>query len=251
MGKVICVANQKGGVGKSTTAHALGAAYLKKGKKVLFVDLDSQCNLTTTFSVAQEGVPCSWDLLTKQKRIRDVINHTPMGDIIASNRVLATADVMLSTETGKEFRIKEAIDEVKEDYDYIIIDTPPALGTLTINALTASDKVIIPAQADVYSMQGINQLNDTIQVVKKYCNNDLEVEGIVLTRYNGRTVLTQDATQIIEQTAKSMGTKLFKTKIRECIAVKEAQISNQDIFSYNEKCNASEDYKNLLKEIKF
>ena len=134
-------------------------------------------------------------------------------------------------------------------YDYCIIDTPPALSILTINALTACTGAIIPAQADIYSLQGIGQLNNTIQTIKKYCNPALTIKGIILTRYNSRSVLSKEVTEMIEQTAAELNTKVFDTKIRECTAMKEAQAMKQDIFTYAPKSNASADYNAIIKEL--
>ena len=169
--------------------------------------------------------------------------------MLPASSSLYNADTTI-TNVGKEYKLKEAIQPLLKSYDYIIIDTPPALGILTVNALTACTKVIIPAQADVYSLQGISTLSNTINAVKQYCNKDLKISGILLTRYNPRVILARDiATMIENTTAKDLGTKIFKTSIRECIAIKEAQAQNQDIYTYAPKSNASTDYKNLVNEL--
>ena len=170
MREVIAVINQKGGVGKSTTAQAIGQGLTLKGYKVLFVDLDAQGNLTYSLNASQSNKTVL-EVLTKQVDAKDTIQKTATGDIMPSSLQLSGADLML-TEMGKEYRLKEALEPIKSKYDYIIIDTPPALGILTVNALTACTGVIIPAQADIYSLQGIGQLNSTIEAVKKYCNAD-------------------------------------------------------------------------------
>ena len=248
MKEIIAVINQKGGVGKSTTAQAIGQG-LKElyNNKVLFVDLDAQGNLTYSLD-AQQSKLTVLDVLTGKIKTSEAIYHSIQGDIIASNIQLSGADLLL-TQTGKEYKLKEALKPITKDYDYIIIDTPPALGILTVNALTASTGVIIPAQADIYSLQGIGQLNNTFEAVKKYCNKDLTLKGIVLTRYNKRAVLSRDVADLIDETAKTLKTKLYKTQIREAIAVKEAQIQKQSIFTYAPKSNATIDYKNLIKEV--
>lgn len=248
MAEIIAVINQKGGVGKSTTAQAIGQG-LKElhNKRVLFVDLDAQGNLSYSLD-AQQNKLTVLDLLTGKEEIKNVIHQSTQGDIVPSNIQLSGADLLL-TEMGKEYKLKEALEPILKDYDYIIIDTPPALGILTVNALTASTSVIIPAQADIYSLQGIAQLNSTIQAVKKYCNKDLKLKGIVLTRYNKRAVLSRDVADLIDETAKTLNTKLYKTQIREAIAVKEAQIQKQSIFAYAPKSNATIDYMNLIDEV--
>ena len=161
---------------------------------------------------------------------------------------MAGADTII-TETGKEYRLKEALDKLGGTYDYCIIDTPPALGIVTINALTACQGAIIPAQADIYSLQGISQLNGTIQTVKKYCNPHLKVMGIVLTRYSARSIISREVAEMIDATAAQLNTKLYKAKIRECTALKEAQATRQSIFKYAPRSNATADYKALIEEI--
>ena len=247
MKECIAVINQKGGVGKSTTSNAIGAGLFQRGYKVLFIDLDAQGNLS--YSMKCENKPLSsLEVLTGTATAREATLTTPQGDIIPASPALASADTII-TDTGREYRLKEALEPLKEVYDYIIIDTPPALGTLTINALTACDSVIIPAQADIYSLQGIGQLNQTIQTVKRYCNKGLTIKGIVITRYSPRAVLTRDMTDLLEDTAEQLNTKVFTSRIRECIALKEAQASQTDIFTYNPRSNAGIDYKALLEEM--
>ena len=167
---------------------------------------------------------------------------------MAANKALAGADAFIA-DTGKEYRLKEALDGIKGQYDYIIVDTPPALGILTVNALTACDSVIIPAQADIYSLQGIEQLAETMKPVKKYCNPALKIEGILLTRYSPRSVLSREVAELAEQLAAKLNTKLFKATIREAIAVKEAQISQQSLYSYAPKAKVTEDYTALINEL--
>lgn len=248
--KVITVINQKGGVGKSTTALALGHGLMSKGHHVLFIDLDPQGNMSYTLK-ADTGGYNSLGALQHPETALDEIQVSSLGFVIPSTPQLVNADNIL-TQVGKEYKLKESIDliENNRDFDYIIIDTPPALGILTVNALTASDFAIIPAQADIYSLQGVYQLSETIQVIQKYTNPQLKVLGILLTRYNGRTSLSKELTNILEETAKQLGTKLFDTRIRENIAVKEAQAVKQNLFKYAPRSNASNDYLSLLDELK-
>lgn len=244
--KTIAVINQKGGVGKSTTAAALGAGLTLKGFKVLYIDLDAQGNLTYTLGADPKGLT-ALDVLTKEATAAAAVQHTAQGDVIAASPSLAGADTVI-TSVGKEYRLKEALEPIKEKYDYIIIDTPPALSVLTINALTACTGVIIPAQADIYSLQGIEKLADAINTVRTYCNPNLKIEGILLTRYNARSVLSREIAELSEQMAEKLNTKVFKTAIRENVSIKEAQISRQDIFSYAPKSNAALDYKEVVEE---
>lgn len=244
---IYSISNQKGGVGKSTTANALGAGLTKKGFKVLYVDLDAQCNLSHSMKANNRAVT-SLEVLTGTATAAEAIVETLQGDIIPASPALASADSIL-TDTGKEYRLKEALAPINDKYDYCILDTPPALGTLTVNALTACNGVIIPTQADIYSLQGIGQLARTIQTVKKYCNSDLVIMGMAITRYNSRSVLTRDMTELLEDTAIQLHTTVYTAKIRECIALKEAQAQQQDIFTYNPNSNAAKDYEGLLNEI--
>ena len=153
------------------------------------------------------------------------------------------------TETGKEYRLRETLEPILAEYDYIIIDTPPALSVLTVNALTIANRVVIPAQADLFSLEAIKELADTIGVVKKYTNPALTVEGVLLTRYQPRSILTQELTDLIAETASTLKTKVFSTKIREAIAIKEAQAMHEDIFSYAPKSKVASDYRAFFKEL--
>ena len=245
--KVYAVINQKGGVGKSTTALCLGAGLSLKGFKVLYIDLDAQGNLSYTLGADTQGYN-AMGILQRPETVKEEIQTAPGGEVIASSPALAGADTII-TETGKEYRLKEALDKLGRTYDYCIIDTPPALGIVTINALTACQGAIIPAQADIYSLQGISQLNGTIQTVKKYCNPHLKVMGIVLTRYSARSIISREVAEMIDATAAQLNTKLYKAKIRECTALKEAQATRQSIFKYAPRSNAAADYKALIEEI--
>ncbi len=247
MKEIITIINQKGGVGKSTTANALGAGLHKRGYKVLYIDLDAQGNLSYSLKATGKDFT-SLEVLTGKITVSKVIINTNQGDIIPASPLLANADTLI-TETGKEYKLNEAIEPIKNNYDYIIIDTPPSLGILTINALATSNSVIIPVQADIYSLQGIGQFIQTMNAVKKYCNKDLSIKGILATRYNKRANLTKDMTELLEDTAKSLNTKVFNTKIRECISIKEAQTVREDIYSYNPKSNASKDYSSFIDEL--
>jgi chromosome partitioning protein len=248
MTEIISVINQKGGVGKSTTAQALGQGLRELHKKsVLLIDLDAQGNLTHTLGASQSP-STAWELLKGECTTSEAIQQLPTGNIIPSKAFLSNADTVINT-TGKEYRLKEALTPILKDYDYIIVDTPPALGILTINALTASTSVIIPAQADIYSVQGITQLNGTIETVKKYCNKDLTIKGIVLTRYNSRAVLNKQLASKLEDIAHQLNTKVFKAKIRDAVAVREAQALKTSLFAYAPNSNATKDYKELIKEV--
>lgn len=243
----LTVTSQKGGVGKTTTAHAIGAGLSLKGYRVLFIDLDDQGNLSLVMR-ADKKKPTALDVLRDPKTVAEAIQHTEQGDIIASSRDLAGADNII-TATGKEYRLREALEICSGNYDYCIIDTPPHLGILIVNALTASRGAIIPAKADLFSLQGLYQLQDTINAVKKYCNPELEILGIVLTMYKQRTIINRELADVVAQTAKDFNTKAFNTKIRDCTALQEASYSRIDIYRYAPRSNATADYTALIAEI--
>jgi chromosome partitioning protein len=247
MKETYAIINKKGGVGKSTTAHALGTGLSWKGYRVLFIDLDAQANLTHTLAIEPKG-PISMDVLLRDASAAEAAVHGDRWDCIPAAPELAGADMMLNV-TGKEYRLKEALEPINEQYEYIIIDTPPALGILTINALTACTGVIIPAQADIYSLQGIGHLYGTIEAVRKYTNPNLNIKGILLTRYNPRSILTRDITDMIKQTANELKTIVYRTTIREAVAIKEAQAQQKDIFEYAPKGKATEDYRMFVEEV--
>lgn len=248
MTEVFTVANRRGGVGKTATAHALGAGLTKRGYRVLYIDLDSQCNLSYDLGIQGELQYSSLDVLEGRATASEAILETEGGEIIPASPDLATADRIIDG-VGKEYRLKEALEPIARNYDYIIIDTPPALGVLTVNALTASSRVIIPAQAEIHSLQGIDQLYGTIEAVKHFTNKKLKIEGVLLTRYIARSIISRDMKDNLEALAKEIGSKTFATPIRECSAIKEAQATQTDIYSYAPRSNASKDYEALVEEI--
>jgi chromosome partitioning protein len=188
------------------------------------------------------------EILTKETKPSKAVYQGECWDCILGAPVLAGADMML-TQTGKEFRLKEALEPIQGNYDYIVIDTPPALGILTINALAACTGLIVPAQADIYSLQGIGQLYETIKPVRQYCNQELRLMGILLTRYNQRSILSRDIAEMIEQTASQLDTIVYKTAIREAVAIKEAQAKRRDIYSYAPKGRVTADYMSFVEEV--
>lgn len=246
MKQTIAFINQKGGVGKTTATANITAELRRRGNKTLMIDLDPQGNLTY-IAGADSRKAGVFELLTQEEQIANVVQSTRQGDIIAASTDLATEGIL--SETGKEYRLKEAIEPLQRIYDYILIDCSPSLGILTINALTAATGAIIPLQADILSLQALGQFSGTLGAVQKYTNKNLELYGIILTRYNGRAVLSQEATQMIEQTAKRLGTKVYRTPIRENVAVKEAQAVRTDIFTHAPKSHAAEDFETLTTEI--
>lgn len=247
MKKIISVVNQKGGVGKSTTVSALAAALTERGHRTLVIDLDAQCNLSYAYKVSSTGAT-ALDVLTGAATAAEAIQHTESGDIIPGDRGLAGADALI-TQTGKEYKLREALEPIAAEYEHIIIDTPPALGILTINALTAADTAVIPAQADIFSLQGIDALSQTIRAVQKYTNPSLTIDGILLTRYSSRTTLSREIAEFAADIAYKMGTRLYNTRIPENVAIREAQANRQPITRYAPKSNGAKKYFELLDEI--
>ncbi len=247
MAKVISISNQKGGVGKTTTTSAVAAGYKLKGYRVLCIDLDPQSNLSFSSGAETEDCPTIYEILKGEAETAFSIQKMPSFDIIASNILLSGIELEF-TQTGREFLLKEALTPVMDKYDYIFIDTPPALSILTVNAFTASGHIVIPMLADIFSLQGIAQLSETIDRVKKYCNPYLKVEGIVLTKYNKRTVLGREIKGTAELIADQLDTRIFNSTIRSSVAVMEAQTNQQDIYSYSPKNAAMQDYMSLVEE---
>ena len=245
--ETIAILNQKGGVGKSTTAHAIAAGFTLKGFNVLMVDLDGQQSLTT-ITGAKIGGASVLDVLTRKCNLTDAIKKTCSGDILTASDGLGAADSLLK-DTGREYRLKEILEPASQIYDFCVIDCPPSLGILTINALTASDSCIVPAQADFLSLQAIGQLQQTIKTVKTYTNRDLYIRGIVITRYSNRAILSRDAVDLIQAKADELKTRVFASKIRECISLKEAQAVRESIFDYAKRSNGAQDYQALIDEI--
>ena len=246
-GQIVTVSNQKGGVGKSTLVHLLSYGLAHKGYRVLAVDLDQQGNLTYIVDVDEPNIS-TYDLLTGKASATDILIKAGEIDILPANRNLAGIDLEI-TQIGKEYRLRDALTHVIEDYDYIVIDTPPTLSLLTINALTASAYVLIPTQADILSLQGLGQLYSTIQAVQQYTNSDLTIAGIIVTRHDSRTILTRQITNMLEDTANAMATSVFNTKIRDAIAIKEVQAQRTDFFKYDTKSNVYKDVQALINEI--
>jgi chromosome partitioning protein len=245
---VLTMANQKGGVSKTTSTQALATLWNRQGKKTLAIDLDPQANLSFAMRANLDGTPAIYNILKGELDAADILQTTESGDILPSNILLSGAD-MEFTATGREYLLREAIQDISKQYEYVIIDCPPALSILTVNAFVASDYVIVPSLADVFSLQGMAQLNNTIQRVKKYCNPALAVAGILLTRYNPRTNLSNHIQKLLDTTTQNMNTILFKTCIRSSISVQETQYQRESMTDYDGKSNAMQDYIEFIKEL--
>lgn len=239
--ETVAIINRKGGIGKTTTAQMLGAGLRRHGYSVLYIDLDSQRNLTFALNTVP-GHGCM-NMLVGIKKAEDVIKHTDNGDVIPAGEDLATADSVLSN----EYLLRAALEPVKKKYDYIIIDTPAALGRLTANALTAADSAIIAAQPDTYSLLGIDLLSNLIKTVKRRSNHKLNIRGVLLTRYSN-TNISNDMKENMNLFARKLGTQVFNTVIRENTKIKECQYARQDIFTYSPRSNGAADYGAFVEE---
>jgi len=246
--KIIAIANQKGGVSKTTTTQAAAEILNGKGKRTLLVDLDPQSNLSFAVGAKIENELTIYNVMRGEEKAENILQKTPSSDILPANILLSGADIEF-TATGREYLLKEAISDIKQKYEYIIIDCPPSLSILTINSFTASDYILVPSLADVFSLQGMSQLNTTVQSVKRYCNQSLKIAGILLTKFTQRNIISQNIKETFDGITQQMNTKLFNTCIRNSIALQEAQLQQKSLLEYAANSNAMEDYINFVSEL--
>lgn len=245
--QIVTIANRRGGSGKTATAHALGVGLMLRGKRVLFVDLDSQENLTFDLRGVPDEDEDALRVMMGQRKASEAVQRTGSGaDLIPASERLSLSDAVLQS-PGREYLLRDALKEVRESYDWIVIDTPPSLGMLTVAALTASDQVLITAQAEIHSLHGCSKLMQSVGAIQRV-NPQLKISGILLTRYNSRTVIARDMRINFEEMASRAGTKVYQTVIRECNAVKEAQALQMDLWRYAPRSNAAKDYQSMIRE---
>ena len=247
MGKIISVANQKGGVGKTTTTVNLATILAKKGKKVLLIDADPQGNATSGLGVEKEVELSIYDVLVNETPIEDTIQETIIKNlkVCPSNINLAGAEVELVSMMSREQRLKEKLEEAKEKFDYIFIDCPPSLGLITLNSFTASDSVLIPVQCEYYALEGLGQLLNTINLVKKHLNKNIQIEGALLTMYDIRTNLSN---QVVKEVTKYFNNKVYKTVIPRNVRLSEAPSYGMPITEYDPKSKGAKSYIKFAKE---
>ncbi|WKV07598.1 AAA family ATPase [Thermoanaerobacterium sp. CMT5567-10] len=250
MGKIIAIANQKGGVGKTTTTINLGYSLSASGKKVLCVDMDPQSNMTSGFGIDNSSLDCTtYNILIEERNIKEALitlNEMNGISIVPSSIQLAGAEIELVPMLSREFRLKNSLKDIKDDYDYILIDCPPSLGLLTINALTAADSVLVPIQCEYYALEGLTQLMNTINLIKKNINHSLEIEGVVLTMFNARTNLS---IQVVDEVKKYFKGKVYGTIIPRNIRLGEAPSFGKPISLYDPHSKGAEAYEELAKEM--
>jgi chromosome partitioning protein len=246
MGRVISFANQKGGVAKTTTTLNLGVAFAEHGLRVLLVDLDPQGNLTMSQGLNPDAIERSmFDVLVHRLPIQEVIHHAEV-DLAVSSIDLAGAELSLSSMIGRERALEKALVEVKDGYDYVLIDTPPSLGLLTINALVASSGVIVPVQCEYLSLRGLVQLENTLSMIRENLNPRVEIEGILPTMYDSRTLHSREAVEILQE---NFGDLVFGTKIRKTVRYAEAPVKGSSVLKYEPSGSAAEAYRDLAKEV--
>jgi len=244
--QVIAFTNQKGGVAKTTTTLNLAAAFAESGYRVLAVDLDPQSNLTMSQGIDPDSLDVSmYDVLVHHTSLREVIRRREV-DIACASIDLAGAEIAMSTQIGRERSLQKALKAVEEDYDYVFIDTPPSLGLLTINALAAATKVIVPVQCEYLSMRGLVQLQNTLSMIRENLNPDIEIEGILPTLVDNRTVHAKEAIEILEE---NFGDRVFASRINKTVRFAEAPVKGMSVLKYDPDGKAAYAYRQLAKEV--
>ena len=234
-------------MGKTTTAMNFGVGLRRQGKRVLLVDMDPQCSLSYIMRSEENGYTVQELLLDPAMDAALCVQRLEEGDLIPANRDLVTLETQL-TDVGRAFRLSKGLKQLSPRYDYIVIDSPPALGILTVNILAAANGVVVPALSDIFSLQGVGELYSTIQAVTEYCNPGLQLYGILMTRLSERRILDRSMREMLDETARQMGTRVFSASIRESVAVREASAERQSIFAYAPRARQAEDYGRFIEE---
>lgn len=247
--KIIAITNQKGGVGKTTTAVSLATGLAKKGYKTLLIDTDSQCNSTDTYRARIEDTATLYDLLFEGEKAVDCIQYTEVGDIIPCDPLMCQAEQRFPNDNSRSFILREKCEDLRELYDFIIIDTPPTMGVVLSNVFTFADEVIIPVTCDRYGLAGIDLLQKTINSAKRYTNQNLTIAGMVLIKYADRLNICKDISEELPKVADMMNTKVFNSKIRESVSCRESQSARKSIYEYAPNCTTAQDYLDLCEEI--
>lgn len=248
MSTIIAITNQKGGVGKTTTASALMSVLIQRGQRVLGVDLDPQGSLGFSFGLDIDSCTTVYEVLKGTASIESTIVKNEQGDILPSNILLSAAELEFNR-PGREFMLRNQLSRIEENYDYIVIDTPPALNVLTVNAYVAADALIIPMAPEILSLLGVAQIRDTIETVRQCYNSRLRVLGILLNKYNPRLNLNREVLEMSEQIATQLQTKVFETSIRGSVSVAEAPAHGESVVTYAPRCKPAQDFQHLVTEI--
>ncbi|MBQ9383735.1 MAG: ParA family protein [Ruminiclostridium sp.] len=248
MAKIITFTNQKGGVGKTTTCAGVAGCLVRMGKKVLALDLDPQGNLSFSLGADGDSSYTIYDVFKSRADIYDTVQHCDSCDVVPANILLSGVELEL-TSMGREYILKKHLSTIADDYDYILIDTPPALSILTINAYAASNQLVIPMVPEILSLQGISQLKETIFAVKKYYNPQLEIRGIVLNKYSPRLVLTKEVEELATKIADMIDTDVFEQKISGSVIIAEAPAHAKTIVEYAPRSKSAHEYMDLTYEI--
>ena len=246
---IVTIAAQKGGVSKTSSAAAIAQALEHRGQRTLLIDGDAQGSASLIYGADEAGTGGTYSLIMGSAPAEDLIKEMPAGRIIPASPLLDRLDIELNNKPGRDSFLKAGIEPIKKDFRYIIVDTPPGLGTCLVQALTACDIVIIPLLCDPQALQGLHQVTETIEQVRKYCNPKLKIAAVVLTQYDKRATLTRQYEDLIKEQCQAMGLYFAETRIRRAIAIQEAQARRESLYTYSPRSNPAKDYMALCEEL--